>query len=40
MLTGSAYCWRFGETHLEEATFPSECPYTTEQIVSDDYWPE
>jgi len=27
------------ETYLEETTFPSECPYTTEQIVSDDYWP-
>ena len=28
------------ETHLEETTFPSECPYTPEQIMSDDYWPE
>ena len=26
------------ETNLDESTFPVECPYTEEQILSDDYW--
>jgi hypothetical protein len=28
------------ETNLDEATFPRDCPYTQQQILSDDYWPE
>ena len=28
-----------GETGLSQATFPEQCPFTVEQIISD-YWPE
>jgi hypothetical protein len=29
-----------GETGLPEETFPAECPYTPEQILSEDFLPE
>ena len=29
-----------GETGLPEATFPPVCPWTFEQIGSEDFWPE
>jgi Domain of unknown function DUF29 len=29
-----------GETGLSEETFPAECPYTPEQILSEDFLPE
>lgn len=28
------------ETHLDESTFPSTCPFTVEQVLDPDYWPE
>jgi len=27
-------------THLEESTFPAQCPWTFEQIMAPDFWPE
>lgn len=30
----------FRETGLEINTFPTECPYTLEQVLDDDFWPE
>jgi hypothetical protein len=29
-----------GETQLPEATFPPEGPWTAEQVLDDDFWPE
>ncbi len=29
-----------GETELPESTFPSACPWTFEQIMDPDFWPE
>jgi hypothetical protein len=28
------------ETGLDEKTFPAECPYTFDQIMSDSFYPE
>lgn len=28
------------ETSLDEACFPTECPWTFEQIIAEDFWPE
>jgi hypothetical protein len=28
------------ETGLPETAFPQECPWTAEQILDDDFWPE
>ena len=28
------------ETNLEKSAFPTECPYTWEQIINDDFYPE
>ncbi len=28
------------ETHLDRASFPKTCPYTAEQILRDDFFPE
>lgn len=28
------------ETGLDEKTFPSECPYSFEQVMNDDFYPE
>jgi hypothetical protein len=28
------------ETGLEASTFPAVCPWTAEQVFSDDFWPE
>jgi len=28
------------ETGLDSATFPQECPWTFEQAINDDFWPE
>jgi hypothetical protein len=28
------------ETKLPQSTFPSECPYTLEQLLDDDFYPE
>jgi hypothetical protein len=28
------------ETRLPAATFPSECPYTVEQLLNDDFYPQ
>jgi hypothetical protein len=28
------------ETHLPLATFPDTCPWTLEQMLGDDFWPE
>ena len=28
------------ETGLEAATFPSECPWSFDQMMADDFWPE
>jgi len=27
-------------THLEESTFPAQCPWTFEQVMAPDFWPE
>jgi hypothetical protein len=29
-----------GETGLSLATFPEACPWTLEQVLDDDFWPE
>jgi len=29
-----------GETGLAESTFPAHCPWTFEQIMDPDFWPE
>lgn len=28
------------ETHLPLTTFPEQCPWTVDQILDDDFWPE
>lgn len=28
------------ETHLDETAFPAACPFTVEQVLDHDYWPE
>lgn len=28
------------ETHLDESTFPSTCPFSLEQVLDQDYWPD
>ena len=28
------------ETGLETATFPSECPWSFDQMMADDFWPK
>jgi hypothetical protein len=28
------------DTGLDESRFPEHCPFTVEQVLSDDYWPE
>lgn len=28
------------ETGLNERTFPAQCPWTTEEIMAEDFWPE
>jgi hypothetical protein len=37
---GSAVTNASGETGLSEETFPVECPYTPEEILSEDFLPE
>jgi hypothetical protein len=37
---GSAVIRASGETGLAEASFPAECPYTPDQILSEDFLPE
>jgi hypothetical protein len=29
-----------GETQLSETSFPQDCPWTPEQVLDDDFWPE
>jgi hypothetical protein len=29
-----------GETQLPDTTFPQACPWTTEQVLDDEFWPE
>jgi hypothetical protein len=28
------------ETGLDRSTFPPVCPFTFEQVLSDDFWPD
>ena len=37
---GNAVLLAVAETGLPEATFPTECPWTFEQIMDGDFWPE
>ena len=37
---GSAVLLAIAETGFSEATFPTACPWTFEQIMSADFWPE
>lgn len=32
--------WAADETGLADGTFPAECPYSTDEILSRDFWPE
>lgn len=35
-----ARTWAATETGLDLSTFSDECPYTTEQVLDDQFWPE
>ena len=37
---GSAIIEAVGETGLLEGTFPTACPWSFEQIMAEDFWPE
>ena len=37
---GNAVLLAVAETGLPEATFPNECPWTFEQFMAEDFWPE
>ncbi len=37
---GDAVQLAIGETDLAESTFPTECPWTFEQVMAEDFWPE
>jgi hypothetical protein len=32
--------WAADETGLADDAFPAECPYSTDEILSRDFWPE
>jgi hypothetical protein len=32
--------WAVIETNLPESTFPTECPWTLEQVLNPDFWPQ
>ena len=32
--------WASDDTHLPLATFPVECPWSLEQVLAEDFWPE
>ena len=32
--------WASDDTHLPLATFPGECPWSLEQVLAEDFWPE
>lgn len=37
---GNAIVLAAGETALPRSTFPAECPWSVEQIMAQDFWPE
>ncbi|MCT6678020.1 DUF29 domain-containing protein, partial [Staphylococcus aureus] len=37
---GNAIIEAVGETGLLEGTFPTACPWSFEQIMAEDFWPE
>lgn len=32
--------WTVSETNLPKATFPADCPWTLEQVLDPDFWPD
>jgi hypothetical protein len=32
--------WAVSETNLPNSTFPKECPWTLEQVLAPDFWPD
>jgi hypothetical protein len=32
--------WAVSETNLPKSTFPQECPWTLEQVLAPDFWPD
>ncbi|HEY7581487.1 MAG TPA: DUF29 family protein [Acetobacteraceae bacterium] len=34
------YAWANQQTGFDRATFPADCPYTFEQAMNPDFWPE
>ena len=32
--------WASDDTHLPRDTFPEECPWSLEQVLAEDFWPE
>ncbi len=37
---GDAVQLAIAETDLPESTFPTECPWTFERFMAEDFWPE
>ena len=35
-----AFLWAANETQLDQHTFPTSCPFTAEQVLNENFWPD